>query len=47
VVIARPRLFPVVAVVVAAVGVLEFAGRLLKPVPPPPSTKKKASRSKR
>ena len=35
VVIARPRTFPVVALLIAAVAVLELAGWLLKPFRPP------------
>ena len=35
VVIARPRTFPVVALLIAAVAVLELAGWLLKPLRPP------------
>ena len=35
VVIARPRTFPIVALLIAAVAVLELAGWLLKPFRPP------------
>ncbi len=35
VVIARPRTFPIVAVMVAAIALLELAGWLLKPLRPP------------
>jgi hypothetical protein len=34
IVIARPRTFPLVALIVAAVGVIEFVGWLFRPLPP-------------
>lgn len=36
VVIARPKAFPIVALLIGAVAVLEFVGWLLKPLRPPP-----------
>ncbi len=42
IVIARPRSFPVVALIVAAVAVLEFVGWLFKPLP---SKKKRSGRN--